>query len=381
MKTVWKILIPACVIILGGVVMITLIGMKETPAPRRSKIIVKHAEAMVVYPGPVMANIIGYGRVASLRPIDLISEVSGELIKGSVPFQPGQTFKKGDLLIKVDDRQIRLTLNSRKADLLTALANYLPEIKVDFPGEYEKWQGYFDNCEFDKLLEPLPKANNRKVKLFLSRFNVYNFYFAARDLEIQAEKYYFYAPFDGSIVTANLREGAVARPGTNLGRIISLSEFEVEIPLGIDDLRWLDKKPPVLFTSSESTAQWQGRTSRIGSAIDDRTQTIPVYVTMDAFESSALVDGVFLQAKMPGRTIESAVVVPRQAIYDGDHLYLITDGKLEYRRVEIVRYELENVIVNGGLNDGDTVVVEMLQGVVSGMPAQPDFPSIDTESL
>lgn len=373
----WKILIPVIIVALGYAGMRQLIGMKKTPSSRPAKVSVKHAEAMVVHPGPVMANIVGYGRVGSLRPIDLTSEVGGILEKGWAPFLPGQTFHKGDLLIKIDDRQIRLNLNSRKADLLTALANFLPEIKIDFPDEYKKWQTYFDRCEFDRKLENLPPANNRRVKLYLSRFNVYKLYFAARDLEIQAAKHYFYAPFDGAIVTANLREGGTARPGTNLGRIISLSELEVEIPLAISDLRWLDQTAPVRFTSDESAVPWEGITSRIGSAIDDRTQTIPVYVRLEGIESASLTTGLFLQAKMPGLTIASAVVVPRKAIYDKDHLYLISGGNLEYRQVEIARYELEDVIVSGGLNDGDTVVVEMLQGVVPGMPVQPEFPSTD----
>lgn len=380
MKTVWKIVIPAAVIGLGALIMVELMGMKKEPEARHATVIVKHAEAMVVHPGPVKASITGYGRVASLRPIDLISEVSGALVRGSVPFLPGQLFKKGDLLVKVDDRQIRLTVKSRIAELLTALAKVLPEIKVDFPDEYNKWQAYFDGCEFDRALEPLPKAGNRRVKLFLSRFNVYTLYFAARDLEIQASKHSFYAPFSGSIVSAKLREGATARPGTNLGRIISLSELEVEIPLGIEDIRWLDKESLIQFSSGESVGQWAGKTTRIGSAIDDRTQTIPVYVRMDAAESGSLVEGVFLQAKMPGLTIESAVLVPRKAIYDNDHLYLITDGKLEYRQVEIARYELEDVIVSDGLNDGDTVVIEMLQGVAAGMPATADITRVDQGS-
>jgi multidrug efflux pump subunit AcrA (membrane-fusion protein) len=381
MSKLLRIIIPVGLLAVAALVMWYLMGMRQAPERRASKVAVKHAASMVVHPGPVQATITGYGRVASVRPIDLISEVSGELIEEKLPFQPGQPFHKGDLLIKVDDRQIKLTLNSRKADLLTALANVLPEIKVDFPGEFQKWQEYFDRCEFDQPLEPLPQAENRKVKLFLSRYNVYNLYFSARDLEIQLEKHYFYAPFDGAIVDANYRAGATARAGNNLGRIISLDELEVEIPLSVDDVRWLKSDEPVSFSSGESGEEWRGKMSRIGSAIDDRTQTIPVYVKLNGQESGALMNGVFLEADLPGQVIDPAVVVPRKAIYDNDHLYLISDGKLEYRQVEIARFELEDAIVSGGLNDGDTVVVEMLQGVVPGAPAQPRFPSNDVGSM
>jgi len=39
--------------------------------------------------------------------------------------------------------------------------------------------------------------------------------------------------------------------------------------------------------------------------------------------------------------------------------------------VQVARRQPDYVIVNGGLNDGDLLVVEMLQGVTSGVLAQP----------
>jgi hypothetical protein len=101
-----------------------------------------------------------------------------------VPFQPGQSFKRGDLLIKVDDRQMKLDLNSAKSDFLNALATVLPEIKVDFPDRYEIWQNYFNSCGFDKELASLPEVEDQKIKLYLTRFNVYKLYFTAQNLDV-----------------------------------------------------------------------------------------------------------------------------------------------------------------------------------------------------
>ena len=68
MKTIWKIVIPFGLIAVSVGVMMTLIGSKETPATRHSNVVAKHVDALVVHPGPVSANITGYGRVASTRP-------------------------------------------------------------------------------------------------------------------------------------------------------------------------------------------------------------------------------------------------------------------------------------------------------------------------
>jgi hypothetical protein len=42
----------------------------------------------------------------------------------------------------------------------------------------------------------------------------------------------------------------------------------------------------------------------------------------------------------------------------------------DYRQVDVVRRELDYVIVKDGVKEGEMMVTEMLQGVASGMAAQ-----------
>lgn len=349
--------------------MFGFIALKKDSSHRPATIRPRVVETQVVSLGDVPAGITAFGRVTSSQPISLTAEVPGELMAGTVPFQPAQDFSKGDLLVKIDDRQAQLDLKSAKSDLLTSLATVLPEIKSDFPNEYQIWQSYFDECGFEKSLADLPETDNRKIKLFLSRFNVYKLYFTVRDLEIRLSKHFFYAPFDGSIVRAELRLGSTARAGTRLGDIISMEDLEVEVPVSAEDIRWIDFDRAVKFTSSEIGGHWTGKIKRVGSSIDTRTQTVPVYIAIDSEASDRLLNGVFLQAEIPGMTIENAFNVPRSAVYNENNVYTITDGKLAPRSVEIARRETETIIVNGGLESGDTLVVELMQGVATGMPA------------
>ena len=91
------------------------------------------------------------------------------------------------------------------------------------------------------------------------------------------------------------------------------------------------------------------------------------YILVD--EAEELYDGIFLKAVIPGRTVTSAVRFPRRALYREKFVYLIEDGVLAYRPVEVVRSETDYVIVAGGLADGDMLVTDVLQGVSPGMPA------------
>lgn len=364
-----KILIPAAILAAGFISMSVLINLKEDVPKRQVKPRPKIVETVHVKLEDISTYIEAYGRLTSSQPVVLYSEEAGILMPGDIPFQPAQSFRRGDILVKIDDRQIKLDLNSTKSDFLNALASVLPEIKVDFPAAYQLYQDYFNKTGFDKKLDELPETNNQKIKLFLSRFNVYKLYFAVRNLEIRLEKHYIRAPFDGSIVSADLRIGSNARVGTRLGEIINLEDMEVEVPVPAADLQWIDYTREVVFTSEVLPGSWTGKIKRTGQSIDTRTQTVPVYISIDRLHKADLVNGTFFTAKIPGKSISDAVRIPRKSLYNETYTYLIKNGKLDLRQVDIARKEARSVIVNSGIESGDTLVVELLQGVAPGMPA------------
>ena len=360
--------IPVGILLAGFLVMVLLINLKSE-APKRFPIIQpKTVQAEVVELKDINSEIVGLGRLASSQPVILYSEVTGILQSGSISFLPAAVFKKGDLLFKVDDRQTKLELNSLKSDFMNALASVLPEIKVDFPDEYQKYQRYFDNCDFDSRLIELPVTSNQKIKLFLTRFNVYKLYYSVKNMEIRLEKHYFYAPFDGSIISADLRVGSMVRAGSAIGQIINLDNLEVEVPVATNDIGWIHQTKSVQLTSSEISGEWKGHIERIGKNIDERTQTVPVFIGIDKNGHDQLINGVFLKAVIPGRTVQDAVSVPNRAVYNESYVYLIRNGKLEFQQVNIARREMDHVIVRDGIVAGDTLVTELLQGIAPGQP-------------
>ncbi len=363
-------LLPIGILIAGGLAMWILLSFRSEPERRKPAPRQKIVESEVIELKDVPSEINAYGRLTSAQPVVLYSEVPGTLMEGNVSFQPGQSFRNGDLLIRVDGRQARLDLNSAKSDLLTALASVLPEIKVDFPEQFQVWQDYFNRIEFGTTIPRLPEVKDQKIKLFLSRFNVYKLYFSVRNLEIRLEKHAIYAPFDGAIVSAELRPGSTVRNGSRLGEIINLENLEMRVPVQVQDIRWIDQRKPVQITSKEIGDQWSGRIERIGKAIDPQTQTVEVYITVRHNQNDHLYEGVFLEADIPGLKIDGAVAIPRKSLYEDSFVYLIKDGRLEYRKVKIARRENSSVIVTGGIESGDTLVTEIMQGVAPGMPAK-----------
>ncbi len=369
MKRTTKFIMPAVVIVIGAILMFTLLGMKSEVTRRTPKPRPKVVSTLIAAPRTIGTHITAMGKVASAQPVDIYSEVTGVLQSGDIPFLPAQSFKKGDLLLKVDDRQIKLDIKSAKSDLISALAVVTAEIKTDFPDEYSVWRDYLDNIKFGQPLAQLPDINNQRIRMILSRLNVYRHYFKVNDLEIMLEKHYIYAPFDGSIVIADMRVGSTTRNGTHLGQIINLEDLEVELPVPTTEIPWFNIGADVKLTSKEMKAVWNGKVARIGRNIDPRTQTIPVYVTVNPNSDIPLYDGIFLEAEIYGSSLENALIIPRHAVYDDDIIYCIDDGKLQPHTINILRAEKDSVLITGGIDTGDTIVVDLMQGIVPGMPA------------
>ena len=364
-------LIPVILILASIIIAIFLFSLRTDPPKKPASPKEKIVDISVVKLGEITSALHGLGKLTSAQPLVLFSEVSGIVQRGNISFRPAQFFKKGDLIVKIDVRRIKLEINSARSDFLNALSSVLPEIKIDFPDEFKVWQDYFDQCDVYSTLPPLPEAQNQKIKLFLSRFNVYKLYFTIRSLEVHLEKHYFYAPFAGSILTTDLPIGSIARNGSRLGEVVNLEDMEVEIPVPASDIDWIDSTLPVKLVSTELNKQWQGKIVRIGSYIDPKTQSVSIFVRPKYSALQELYEGIFLKAQIPGKKIQNAFSIPRKALYQENFIYCITDGRLDYRSVEIARRETDSVIITGGIMTGDTVVTEVMQGVASGMIARP----------
>ena len=111
-----QIYIPVGILALGLMLMFILLNIKSEAPKRKPVVRPKVVGAELIQLKNIKSQISAYGRLASSQPVILYSEVTGILEKGSINFQSASSFKKGDLLIKVDDRQIRLDLKltSRK---------------------------------------------------------------------------------------------------------------------------------------------------------------------------------------------------------------------------------------------------------------------------
>jgi hypothetical protein len=82
--------------------------------------------------------------------------------------------------------------------------------------------------------------------------------------------------------------------------------------------------------------------------------------------------GLFVEAVIEGRRLADAVVLPREALREGHRVLVVdADERLRYREVEVARVGHDEVVIAGGLAEGERVCVSQLATVVDGMAVHP----------
>ena len=101
------------------------------------------------------------GIAEAVKKFELFSEVEGVFQYSSKDFRTGQTYQKGQLLLKINNEEFRANVISAKSDFFNLLVALMPDIKIDYPDEFTKWQSYLDNFDVQKPLPDLPEPSKQ----------------------------------------------------------------------------------------------------------------------------------------------------------------------------------------------------------------------------
>ncbi len=369
MKTRQYIILGVTVAVLGGSVGISqfLASQKEPPKEEPKIEAKKYVQTQEVKYQDIQTEVIAYGRVQSAESLDLLSEVSGRMYSGQVLLKEGINFKKGTLLFYIDDKEARLNLNSQKSNFLKDLAAILPDLKLDYAESYETWNRYFSRIDIEESLPNLPEVKTDKEKTFIATEGIFSLYYAIKSAEERLSKYKYYAPWDGSISMINFQSGAFMNPGVSIGQIIRSQAYELKVSVETRDIPWIQEQARVEIFSDETQQIWNGVISRISDFVNQNTQSVDVFVSIDP-RGSKIYDGQFLQAVIPARTVKDGMILPRNAIYNGNEVFVLEDSFLLKKQIDIFRLN-EETAVFGGLVAGTDVVVEPLLNAYNNMKA------------
>ena len=330
------------------------------------------------------------GRVMAKTEIDLVSGVSGNIVKISPAFVSGGFFKRGDLLVSIDPAEYDLRVAQAQARMTEAQYQLVRE-KAEADQAKDEWQ-YLGQGEPNPLSLRIPQLKEKQAKLAAEQEELKNARLLRQRTDIRA-------PFNGRLRTAAAGMGQYIDNGSILGRIYSSDLAEVRLPVSVDDLALTDftdlhgGQPVSSSPAVQFTAQYQGKLQkwaayivRSEGVIDPETGMIiliaqitdPLGLKTDKTASTntpsspTLPIGLYVEAVIAGRTFDQVVTLPASALHKEHQVVVVEpDHRLSFRSVDVLRREQENIIVRSGLTAGERVMVSGLHHPIAGLTVTP----------
>ncbi|MDT0650576.1 efflux RND transporter periplasmic adaptor subunit [Autumnicola edwardsiae] len=303
------------------------------------------------------------GSVTALQRFELYSEVQGIFLSSSKEFRPGQKYNKGQILLNIDSDEFRASVQSAKSDLYNSITAIMPDLRMDYPEVFEKWQSYLNNFDIREPVPSLPELDSDKEKYFITGRGIISSYYTIKNLEERLRKYTIVAPFSGVLTEAVVNRGTLIRQGQKLGEFIDPTVYELEVAIAKKFSDLLKPGAKVELRNLDRTQTFEGTVSRINSRINQETQTIQVFIRIEDQDVS---EGMYLEAKLDANAEENAIEIPRELLVDRSKVFVVKDSVLELVEVNPV-YFTDNSVVIRGLEDGATMLSASVPGAYSGM--------------
>jgi len=357
------------VFVLSVIIAGALSGMKPEEEKKEEEEIKRYVKADQIKYEDIKSEFKETGRVASKSVIDLSPEVRGKILNGSVQLKKGQSFRKGQLLLKIYNQEAQLALQAKKSGFLNALANILPDMKMDFNDSYKTWLDFFENVDINKPIPNLPEISSGKEKIFLSSRNILATYYSIKSDEIILSKYYLYAPFNGSFTAVYAEVGAIANPGVRIASMIRTDKLELEVPLEFENIKFIKTGQTVKIISANDGEEFKGKITRISDFVDPQTQSVSVFVDISAKKGSQVYQGEYMSVIFSDILLKNAFEVPRDAVFNQNEVFIVKNGKLKKKMVNVLKMNEESIIING-LDEGTDIVIEALINAVDNMDVE-----------
>jgi len=188
--------------------------------------------------------------------------------------------------------------------------------------------------------------------------------------------------------------GQYLRVGDKVADIFSTDASEIVVPLEDRHLAWLKVPGLTVAKGPGSSAQveanfagakmqWPGQVVRSQGKLDERTRLVPVVVRVEEpyAKQPPLAAGLFVQVRFLGLPLEAAVTLPRSALRPGSLVWVVgQDDTLSFRPVKVAHLQGDRVLINGGLKEGERVVVSQLRTVSEGMAVRPTAQDAESRS-
>tara|TARA_R110002126_G_scaffold385_1_gene2561 strand:+ start:2020 stop:3087 length:1068 start_codon:yes stop_codon:yes gene_type:complete len=289
-------------------------------------------DVFVVKPDVIEDKIFTTGTLTSNEEVELATESSG-LIQ-SISLREGQDVKKGELLVKINDSELKAQL--KRADFRLNLAEDREKRQKQL---LEK--GGISQEEYDATLN---EVNVLRAEVSL--------------INAQIEKTEIRAPFTGKLGLKYVSDGSYITPSSRIASLQDIDPIKIDFSIPERYAAQIEVGNKVTFTVQGIDDTLQAEVYAKEPRIDSDTRTLQVRAR-SSNPDGKLLPGAFADLVLTLQTIENAMMVPTISLVpelQGQKVFLLKNGVIEPRSVKTGLRNEAKVQIIEGIEVGDTVL-------------------------
>lgn len=332
---------------------------------------------------PLRLRITGHADVwekTTIKP-----EVSGEVKQ--IFFSVGEHIKKRQLLVKIDDNEIKLELERAKTNKLKALSQFLvkesSEIntnsklskkqKIELANLKKKYlnsikdfrNGKINETQFEKISNDYESAlvysGSMREEIRKAQEGLSDAIISLKQSELKLKKTSIKSPFQGIISNINISKGEKINQGQEILKIVNLNSLYIKGFALESEIRNLRKDINVRIKFESFPDQYfYGKIEAISPEVDPDNKTITIYVKVDN-KKNLIYPGMHAEMDIEYKVFKNTLNLPNNAIIvrQGRSLVFVVKDKIAlWKYVEIGHHNDEQTEIIKGIEEGDIVVIE-----------------------
>ncbi|MGJ8637753.1 MAG: efflux RND transporter periplasmic adaptor subunit [Opitutaceae bacterium] len=341
-------------------------------ATRKSAALVSVIE---VERGVFSPEIVALGRVGPARDIALSSRVDGEVIEVAPNFKPGGFIERKSTVLKLDPADYKINLALRRSELREAEAALA----------IEEGRRTVAEKEFALLNETIDETNRalvlREPQIASAEARVAAAQAAIQQAQLDLDRTELSVPFDAQILERSVNLGSQVSARQSLARLVGVEEYWVTTTVPVKSLQWIEFPEPGsegIGARIRNRGAWKpgvyrdATVANLIGTVDEQTRLARVLLTVDdplglhSEEPPLILDSI-LEVRIQGRPFSDVVRLERALLRADDTVWVMQDGVLSVRKVDIVFRDATHVFISDGLDSGDKVVTTTLSMVADGI--------------
>lgn len=353
------------IVLAGAGYLAKSLSQKKAPPKKKevSAVVIREVEVIAVKNSEVSSKLAIQGSLEAYHKVDIFAEVTGMLPNTTRVLKAGNYIKKGAILLNIDKEEAQLNILSQKSNLLNAITQLMPNLKIDYPESFQQWKTYLDNFDVEQSVKVFPSPLNDQEKYFIASKNILSQYYTIKSAENRLQKYTVYAPFSGVITQSNINPGSLVRVGQKMGELMGTGVYEMKATVNLTDLKFIKLGNKVSLYSESMEGSWRGTVKRISDQIDPNTQSVVIFISVN---NRNLREGMYLRGTLNSRSIKNAIKIPIELLVNQNQVYIVNNGKLVLQKIEVENKSANHAIIKG-LADETLLLKEKIIGAYEGL--------------